>query len=252
MVGQPKLAYIDIETFSIVGNTWGMWQQNIIKVQRWSSMCAFSVKWEGGKQYTKALPDYKGYKPFSVDDRQLVEDLWNVVNDADIISGHNIDEFDIKKMNARFVKHGLPPPAPYKTIDTRKAAKKYFKFDSNSLNNLCEFFGIGKKIKHTGFDMWEDCLSGDPKAWALMKKYNAHDVILQREVYLKFRPWMANHPNFGLWSGRDTCPKCGSEDIQYRGYAYKQSLTYRRFQCNSCTGWCEGTKSIDRATLKSV
>lgn len=241
----PRTLFLDIETFSIVGNTWGMWQQNVIKVQRWSSLCAFSAKWEGGSQVTRALPDYRGYTPYSVDDRELVMELWGLLNEADIVSGHNVDEFDIKKVNARFVKHGLPPPAPYKTVDTKKVAKRHFKFDSNSLNNLCDFLGIGRKLKHTGFDMWEDCLAGDVKAWAMMKKYNAHDVVLQREVYLALRPWMDNHPNMNLWRP-GACPKCGANKLQSRGIARTLTREYKRFQCTACGGWSRGTQTTGK------
>lgn len=247
----PKTLFVDIETFPIVGKVWGIWQQNVIKTVRWSTICAFDAKWYGEKQHiTKALPDYRGYKPGEVDDEKIVRELWELLNEADIVVAHNGDEFDIKVMNARFIKHGLPPPAPFKTVDTKKAAKLKFRFGSNRLNDLADYLGLGRKEQTGGFDLWEECLAGNMKAWAHMKKYNKQDVNLLEAVYVRMLPWMDKHPNVGLWmGGRDRCQNCGSLDIQYRGRAYAETRVYRRFQCNDCWKWNRSTKSIDKVQV---
>lgn len=251
MTDTPKTLFIDIETFPLVVNTWGLWQQNVINTLRWSTICACSWKWKDGKQTTKALPDYKGYKPGAVNDEKLVNELWELLDEADIVVAHNGDDFDIKKMNARFVKYGLTPPTPYKTVDTKKVAKRLFRFDSASLNNICSYLGIGKKMSTGGFELWEGCLAGDTKSWEKMKKYNAHDVRLLEEVYDRMLPWMNDHPNKGLWRP-NSCPKCGSDRLQSRGLARTITRNYRRFQCMDCGGWSRSTQSESKTLVTSL
>lgn len=173
--------------------------------------------------------------------RELVTELWNLFNQADIIIGHNGDKFDIRKSNTRFIEHGLTPPDPYKTIDTLKAARKYFSFNSNKLDDLGRRLGIGRKIKTGGFELWLGCINGDIKAWNLMKKYNRQDVLLLERVYLKLRPWIDNHPNLSILSDRiDACPTCASTHLQSRGMGITQTGSYRRFQCTNCGAWSRG------------
>jgi hypothetical protein len=41
--------------------------------------------------------------------------MWKLLDRADVVVGHNADKFDVRKGNARFIAHGLPPPPPYRT-----------------------------------------------------------------------------------------------------------------------------------------
>lgn len=130
--------------------------------------------------------------------------------------------------------HKLPPPSPYRTIDTKKYAKSVAYFDSNSLNNLCTDMGIGEKMKHRGFDMWEGCLAGKRRDWADMKRYNKRDVDLLEKVYLRLRQWVQTKQ--GRSDGQ-TCPKCHSARIQFRGTCTSGLKIMRKIRCNQCTGW---------------
>jgi uncharacterized protein YprB with RNaseH-like and TPR domain len=155
MKTQSKIAFIDIETAPSLGWVWGKWEQNVIDFKRDWYMLSYAVKWVGSKKVeTRGLIDYPSYKKDMENDKQLVEDLWNVFNEADILIGHNGDAFDIRKANSRFLTHGLMPPAPYKTVDTLKIARRAFKFDSNKLDDLGRYLGLGRKLPHTGFNLW--------------------------------------------------------------------------------------------------
>lgn len=233
---KTKILFYDIETSPLLGYTWAKYEQNVLDVQREWYVLSFSAKWKDGGTITKALPDYKLYKKEPHNDRELIKDLWELFNEADIIIGHNSNKFDNKKSNARFIAHGLTPPEPYKTVDTLKVARQHFSFTSNRLDDLGKALGVGRKVKTGGFDLWLRCLAGDMKAWALMKKYNKQDVVLLEKVYLKLRPWATNHPNLSLFEERPICPKCGSKKIHFRGYAMTSTSKYRRFQCE-CGGW---------------
>lgn len=189
-----KTLLYDIETMANRAYVWGKYEQDVIAYEQEGYMLSFSAKWLDGKQITRGLPDYKGYKPGKPDDLLLLLELHKLISEADIVIAHNGDRFDIRKMNARFIYHGLNPPAPYKSVDTLKVAKKYFAFNSNKLDDLGAFLGVGRKVKHPGFDLWLGCEAGDTASWNLMKRYNKQDVILLEEVYKKLRPWHTGHP----------------------------------------------------------
>jgi hypothetical protein len=204
-------------------------------------MLSFSYKWLGEKAiYTKALCDYPLYKSNLENDFFLIKDLHKLFDEADILIAHNGDKFDIKKANARFIRYGMKPPAPWKSIDTCKAARKYFSFESNKLNDLGVYLGVGKKMANTGFDLWRRTMAGEQKAWNQMKQYNRRDVLLLERVYEHLRPYMATHPNLGLYQDRPCCPVCQSMDVQRRGIIVSAARKYTRYQCQGCGAWNKG------------
>lgn len=224
----------------MLASVWEAYEANALDIVRHSIICCFSAKWLHGKQTTMALPDYSGYKIGEEDDKALVQHIWEFLDQADIIVWQNGDRFDRSKINARLIKHGLPPPKPYKTVDTLKEARKTFGFPSKKLDAMGEYMGIGRKVHTGGFKLWQDCMRGDRKAWGRMRRYCAQDVRLTEDVYLKFLPWITGHPNVGLFTSGLKCPKCGSERLQKRGIAYKATTTYQQYRCGSCGGWMRG------------
>ena len=235
---KPKILFFDIETAPNLAWVWGKWEQNVIEFDSHWYIIGFSAKWMDGKQITKGLIDYPGYGRNKDDDSRIVKDIWKLFDEADIIVAHNGDQFDVKKCNARFSYHSMKPPSPYNTVDTKKVAKKYFNFVSNSLNDLGDFLKLGRKLQTGGFELWKGCMLGNKNSWRLMKKYNAQDVLLLEKVYYHFLPWMKSHPNYGIFIEGEVCPKCGSDKLNSRGLARTISQIYRRAQCRGCGGWC--------------
>jgi DNA polymerase elongation subunit (family B) len=239
--GELKIVLIDIETFPIEGRAWGTYETNLLEVLRPTIICCFSAKVLGGKQITIALSDFDLYKTDPFDDSELMKALFDVLDGADIVIAHNGDRFDIRKINARLIHHGMKPPSPYKTIDTLKVSRRYFGMDSHKLNEIGKFLLIGEKLKTGGYQLWSDCMAGVKTAWKRMKEYNALDVLLLEKVYLSYRPWMTGHPNVNVnGEGGHRCPKCGSAKMQKRGTAISTTGgRYTRAQCQSCGGWAK-------------
>jgi hypothetical protein len=237
MKQKAKILLIDIETSPNLSYIWGQYEQNALSIERNWYIMSFSAKWLGGKQITKCLSDYPGYKPLQENDERIMKDIWELLDKAQVVVAHNGDKFDIKKINTRFIKNGMTPPSPYKQIDTLKVAKKYFAFSSNKLDDLGEFLGIGRKLEHEGFPLWQKCMRGEKKSWRKMKRYNVQDTKLLEKVYLELRGWDNRHPNLGLYHEEVVCPKCGSPNIHWRGYQYNRTTKYKRFQCQDCHGW---------------
>lgn len=241
---EPKILLFDIETAPNLAWCWGKYEQNVLDyVSEWYMM-SFAYKWLGDKEvHCHSLPEYKAYKKDKEDDSELIRDLWDLFSKADVIIGHNSDSFDIRKANARFIYHGLVPPQPYKTVDTKKVAKQHFYFNSNSLNDLGKHLKLGKKVPTGGFSLWQGCMSGDSKSWKTMVDYNKQDVTLLEKIYNRLRPWIRNHPNIAGHLDGEHCPKCGSDHLQSRGFSRTLSAIYRRFHCQNCGGWSRVTTS---------
>lgn len=213
-----------------------MFEANVVHVIRPTYLLSYSMKVLGEpRTHTYALPDFPLYKKDKKSDRELVCHLWKMMDEADVIIGHNGDAFDLKKANSRFLTHGLTPPAPYKSIDTLKLARRNFKFDSNKLDNLGKYLGVGKKLPHTGINLWLGCMAGDMKSWAVMKRYNAQDVLLLEKVYLKIRPW-GTHPDLRHYTKLEGCPACQSTNVIRRGFNHRKK-DRPRFNCRDCGKW---------------
>lgn len=239
-----KILLIDIETAPILGYAWAKYDTSLIDIVESFYILSFAYKWLGTNEIiVRSLPDYKDYKPGG-SDKALMQDLYKLLDEADIVVAHNGTSFDIKKINARLLVHGLPPPSTFKIVDTLRIARKHFKFDSNTLNDLGQLLGVGKKIAHVGWAMWRGCMSGDSQSWKTMREYNVQDVALLEEIYLLLRPWTA-HPDVTLYGERPKtelpgCPTCGSHKIQKRGIAVARTRRYQRLNCQDCGTWFSG------------
>jgi predicted RNA-binding Zn-ribbon protein involved in translation (DUF1610 family) len=238
-----KIVTIDIETFPNLVYTWGLFEQNvgINQIVRDWSIAAICWKWMDDKKchYIDCADD-------PLDDSLLLAKVWEVLDQADIVIGQNSKHFDIRKINARLIESGYPPPSPYRQIDTKVEAKRVAMFTSNRLEWLSQHLSDVPKDKHKefpGFELWSECMQGNPRAWAAMRKYNPTDVISTEQVYMKLRPWIKSHPNLGLYVAdqtKPTCPGCGSDNVQRRGTDRTQSGVYPRYRCNACLKWSRG------------
>jgi len=233
---KPKVLIYDIETMANLAYVWGKYEQDVVAYEKEWYMLTFAYKWLGEtKTHVRSLPDYKTWKKDKTNDFELVEELWNLFDEADIVIAHNGNSFDQKKSNARFIFHGLRSPSPYKQIDTKLVAKRYFNFNSNKLDDLGNYLGLGRKINTGGFELWLGCASGDKKAWKKMCDYNKQDVVLLEKVYLKLRGWDTQHPSVSLMAGDKTnCPVCNSSNKKKRGFNYGKTTVYQALQCLDC------------------
>lgn len=233
---------MDIETSPIVGYTWGTYETNVIKRLKGFTILSVAYKWLGKRTEVIACDNQN--------EMSLLTKLHKLLNEADIVVAHNGDSFDVKKINARFIIHKFSPPSLYKTVDTRKEAKRIAAFDSSSLENLGIDMGEGEKIKHRGFSMWEGCMAGDQTSWEEMKKYNKKDVDLLERIYLRLRGWMKKHPNLNVYTEEPTdryaCPNCGSKRTNREGREYGINFVKQRYTCLNCRRRFVGEKISNR------
>lgn len=236
-----KILLIDIETAPHLVYAWGLFNQNIPTdrvVENGYTLC-WAAKWYGeeGIMFQSIYEHGK---------EKMLQTVYHLIDEADAVIHYNGTKFDMPTLNQEFLLAGYAPPSPVKHIDLLKTARQRFRLPSNRLNYVCEYLGLGQKVKHKGMELWRDCMAGDAEAWDIMRKYNIMDVVLLEKVYEKLLPWISNHPNYGLFddSSAMVCPNCGSHNLHKRGFYDTQTLRYQRYQCQDCRAWSKSRTTI--------
>ena len=223
VIGKPKILILDIETSPVLGNVWRLFKQNVglNQIEKDWYVLSWSAKWYGvdDVMYMDKRDSWD-----NEDDTELMVEIHKLIDEADWVVTQNGVNFDMKKLNARFLFHGMKPPSRYTNIDTLLIAKRYFGFTSNKLEYMTDkFCKKYKKLKHNnfaGFELWKECLKGNPEAWGEMELYNRFDVLSLEELYDIMKPWYKQHPNLNHFtnSTEDCCGTCGSTNISATGF----------------------------------
>lgn len=233
----PRILFIDIETAPMLAYVWGLFDQNVGLNQIHSDwyIISFAAKWADEKKVMYA--DQSRAKNIE-NDKKLLEQIWKLLDEADIVVGQNVKSFDRKKINARFLAHGMSPPSSYRIIDTLLIARKNFALSSNKLEYQTKNFNIKyKKLSHgkfPGFSLWSECLKGNKEGWREMEKYNKYDVLSVEELYNKLAVWDSSI-KFDVYDDeiKTTC-NCGGNNFKLNGFAYTSTGKFQRYLCNEC------------------
>jgi len=237
----PKIFILDIETAPDLAYVWGRWKQNIpqVMVEEEGGILTWAGKWFDSSTVVSDTCNMR-----TRNDKKLLELLRDYLDKADIVVGHNMRKFDIRKINARFIIHGIPKPSPYKIVDTLLVSRKHFGFNSHKLDDICSRLGIENKVS-TSFSLWRGCMQGNTEAFDTMLSYNEQDVVITGELYNKLLPYIDSHPNLSAMKETVSCPKCGSEEIEETGKSTLCiSKKYPLYVCKCCGGHCKRVGDI--------
>lgn len=246
----PKVLLFDIETAPLSVAVWGLWNNNVglEMIQSEWFILSYAAKWLGDDEGKIMYKDLRGCVD-KEDDSVLLDDLWQLLNEADIVIAQNGIKFDKKKINARFIMNGYKPPSSYKMIDTLDIAKRIFGFTSNRLQWLTDKLNVKyKKLSHgnfSGYLLWKEMLLDNIEAWQECEEYNKHDVFSLEELYIKLAAWDNKHPNFSLYFDEPVqrC-RCGCNEFTEDGYAYTSLSKFQRYKCNSCGAEIRSRKNL--------
>lgn len=246
---QLRVLFYDLETSHNVVAAFQLWEkhgsgipfENILEERH--IICA-AWKWLGERTVHVAAT-YNG------NDKKVVETLSAAIQATDVIVGHNADEFDAKYLATRLLVHGCPPAAPVQSIDTLKVARRKFLFNSNRLDYLGQFLGVGRKMQ-TPRGLWLKVLKHDHKAIDQMVSYCKGDVRLLERIYLKLRPYMPDHINRQLLVGGEGCPRCGSRHVTKQGMRRALTRSYQQYKCQACNGWFRDVRAEPGSTTHRV
>ena len=229
-----KRLYFDIETSPNIGFFWtagfklNISTESIIKERAIICIC---YKWEEDKVTHSLNWDSKQ------NDKKMLQEFIKVANEADELVGHNGDKFDLAWVRTRCLFHRLEMFPTYTTIDTLKVARSKFKFNSNKLNYIAQYLGIGEKI-HTEYNLWKDIvLNKDKVAMDKMIKYCKMDVILLEKVHKELSLHIPAKTHYGVIFGGDrgSCPECGSDDIvRNNKRVTARGLVTVQMRCKTC------------------
>ena len=234
-----RILLLDIETAPNKGYMWGLWDQNIGLNQIISA--GYTLCWSA-KWYQE--PEVFFDSLHRNDKKAMLQNIWNLLDEADAVIHYNGIRFDIPTLNAEFLQANMPPPSPYKQIDLLRTVKSQLRLPSNKLDYVAKILGVGQKIR-TDFNLWVDVMNDVPSAWKDMEEYNIQDTNLLELVYDKLKPWIKNHPNQNLYTnGQHVCPNCGGSHLHKRGVSYTISGTYQRYVCLTCRTWSRDSKKI--------
>lgn len=182
-----KILLLDIEVSPNIVSTWRVGSKvflspdNIIKER---AVICVAYKWYGSDKI-ESIQWKDG------DDKDLLIKFSKVVSEADIVLHQNGDSFDIPWLRTRCIYHSVPFPSKVNSIDTLKYARFGFYFNSNKLDYLGQYLGVGKKIE-TPKDLWTRvAINNDKKALKEMVDYCKGDIQLLEDVYNRLKPYLA-------------------------------------------------------------
>jgi hypothetical protein len=173
--------------------------------------------------------------------RFLVE-VHRLLQRADIIVGHNVDNADIPWLKGDLhIEGGLPPLPPFKTVDTLKVLRQQFKSGApfKSLDAFCQIVGIPAKTDRYDARAMERAVNEKSvEDRERLTDYCAGDVLATQGLYDWCRPHIKGHPALFV-DGKNkltVCNRCGhdTEPIARRYIADIMSYTMRK--CVSCGG----------------
>ena len=226
--------FFDIETSPNIGLFWeagykkNIDHSNIIKERAIICICS---KWEDEKEVNEVHWDSKQC------DKSLLNKFVKIANQADELIGHNGDRFDLTWVRTRCLFHRIDMFPTYTTIDTLKVARRIFRFNSNKLNYIADFLGIGQKIK-TDFGLWKDIvLWKDPNAMQKMILYCKKDVVLLEKVFKELNNHIPAKTHYGVIFGQDrgSCPECGSDELYVSMRRVMASgIKKIQYKCKNC------------------
>lgn len=245
-----KRLFFDIETSPMIAYTWRVgWKINLNTdniIEDWRIIC-ISYKWEGDdKVHTLKWDKNKC-------DKKLLTKFIKIANQADEIIAHNGDRFDIKKIRTRCIFHRIPMFPKYRSLDTLKKARGNFSFNSNRLDYIAKFLGVGAKLEHEGFQMWVKCMQGDKQALKDMIKYCEMDIIVLEDVYNELKDYVKHNTHSAVINGgyKHECPNCSNEDATLLKNNVTATGTIKRLmECDACEYTYEISNSAYRMKLE--
>lgn len=260
----PKIAVFDLETAAALVYCFGrnkqfIQQDAVVKEGGWILMSG--LRWLGEPEdSTEILFNYDDL--IQGKDTFVVEQLYQVYQEADAVIAHNAFGFDNKMLQTRGIANGLGKLPSTKVIDTLQIARKALRLPSNRLDAIGAYFGLGRKVSHSGIDLWVRVQQGEIEAIEEMQIYCKQDTNLLNDIYLKLRGLGLAGTNFNAGhyykDSKIHCSSCGSINLIKTGkLAYTALSSFEEYRCLDCGSLHRGsevqnTKEQRKDILRSI
>ena len=187
--------------------------------------------------------------------KKFLREVHRLMEQADIIVGHNIDNSDVPwLMGDLHIEAGLPPLPPFKTVDTLKVLRRNFKSGApfKGLDAFCQIVGIPAKTdKYDRLAMERAVTDKSVEDRERLTDYCAGDVIATQGLYDWARPYIKNHPALFL-DGKDkltTCHRCGHDTEPTPKRYVANIMSYSMRKCGTCLGYSRISVEPERLSI---
>ncbi len=240
-----RILYLDIETAPNEGKFWGLFKQNIgiNQITKPGYTLCFAARWSDSSEIVFS-------SVFDDGNLLMMQKMWALLNNADVVVHYNGKKFDIPKINKEFVLLQLSPPSSYKQCDLYHTVRSNFSFASNKLDFVCQQLGLGNKVAHKGMSLWDGCMVGNADDWKIMERYNKQDVRLLPRLHKRLLPWIKWPLSYALFDSHPlTCGSCGKHKlVKNKVPVYPGTVNaYDAFKCSAC-----GANSRSRLPIKDA
>jgi len=212
---EAKILFYDIETSWNEGWFWRPGRKVSLthsQITKERAVICVSYKWAGEDEVYTLTWDK------NQDDKFLISQFIDVLNEADMIVAHNGNSFDLRWIRGRAAYHRIPMLPRYKQFDTMRVAMSKFNFNSYALAYIAKFFGIEDGKIQTRPQLWDDvCLYNDRNALIEMIEYCERDVEVLEKVYDVIKYYDNPHLHAGVLNGeiKATSPITGGVEIKH-------------------------------------
>jgi len=246
--GTSRILILDIERLPGEARIWEPKTRYVAarNFTKWPSLLCYAARWYGTRRPIFSAIWEEGGKA------AMVESVWKLYDEADIVVGYNSIRFDNKHLRSDWLEAGLSPPRPWKDVDLY-AHVKQFGFESKSLDSVTRRLGRPGKLMHYDMDMAHAAAEGDVAAQRKLRRYNVGDIELTEWLYDRLRGWMPTHPHVGTFGDDKRCPQCGSDDLELQPNKYRATIIdYALYRCNHCGGNVRGGWEARAASTRGV
>ena len=209
--------------------------ETVIRQPRTTIFCA---KWYDSDEVIRLAEWDKGGR------KRFLKNIHDVMSEADIAVGHNIDNADMPWLKGDLhIEGGLPPLPPMKTVDTLKVLRREFKSGApfKGLDAFCQLVGLQAKTDHYDRHAMERAVTEQStEDRARLTDYCAGDVVATQGLLDYLRPHIKNHPALFVDGehAMNVCNRCGeSETLPCARRYVANVLTYTMLKCARCKSY---------------
>jgi ribosomal protein S27E len=251
-MSEPKILVYDLERVPMRTKNLEVWDPRSLQnrrltaddIETWGRTICMGYQWYG-ERGTGFLAEWQegGRDGF-------LAAAWELINEAHVVVGHNMQRFDQPHLQGEFELAGLRPASPVKIIDTLKIAQRNFNYEMNNLDVLTRRFGLTHKNDRYSSKVAWGAVGGNEKDQRRIERYCRGDVRATTALYTRLRPHSTVNLSVFFDDSDEVvrCPACTKTKVQKRGVAVTGVSRFQRYQCQSCGAWGRGKKALAPTT----
>lgn len=212
-----------------------------------------SYKIDKQKVVDLSLLDYKGSLVGDANEKALLADFIAAYNSCSESVAHYGSKFDIRFLNSRIARYGLPRLKPMVLRDTWRTLKDKFALVNNRLDTAIQFFNCPYGKPSLQWDIWRKVSLGDKAAHKILRNRCHYDVLSLAWIYYnKLKIYNTGRINKSATHTKHLvnddgikellidmpCPECDEVgSLKREGYAPTRGPVKLQLSCRKCFGW---------------